>query len=125
MPTLSDPTDGCDDPYLAEVIAGREEDPWRGLCEQLYSLVNHKREYYSCREHPLANALGVREQGITPWIYQVARIGEKVRRLRGLSRTIVPQEAIRKTLMDIAGHALVAVACLDTEKEETDEPHDS
>jgi hypothetical protein len=62
-------------------------------------------------ENPLENALGVAADGIEPWRYQAARIGEKCRRLRGLSGDI----GIRETLMDIAGHAIVGIACLDQE----------
>jgi hypothetical protein len=46
--------------------------------------------------------------------YQIARIGEKMRRLRGLSE----DNGIRETLMDIAGHAIVGLACLDHKKAE-------
>jgi hypothetical protein len=51
-------------------------------------------------------------------VYQLARIGEKLRRCAGLQRAIVNGETnqlIRETLMDIAGHAVVAVAILDSE----------
>jgi hypothetical protein len=51
----------------------------------------------------------VEDDGIDPVRYQVARIGEKMRRLRGLES----DNGIRETLLDIAGHAVVAIACLD------------
>jgi hypothetical protein len=51
----------------------------------------------------------VADDGIDPVRYQVARIGEKLRRLRGLES----DNGIRETLLDIAGHAVVAIACLD------------
>jgi len=73
----------------------------------LYALLTRKRGYYGCGEDPLENALGVKDDGIDPTRYQVARIGEKTRRLRALEETI----SIQKTLLDIAGHAVVAVAC--------------
>ena len=82
-------------------------DPYRAICDELYALLARKRGYYGCGEDPLENALGVREDGIDPTRYQVARIGEKTRRLRALGETI----SIQKTLMDIAGHAVVALAC--------------
>lgn len=90
---------------LTELMAG---DPYWPICLGIYRLLTRKRGYYGCGENPLANALGVEEDGITPWKYQVARIGEKCRRLRGVLRTI----DIRDTLADIAGHAIVAIACL-------------
>lgn len=88
-------------------------DPYWGICAALWRLLSRKRGYYGCRQNPLENALGVAQDGIEPWVYQVARIGEKCRRLRGLNRTIESRDAIRETLMDIAGHAAVAIACLD------------
>jgi hypothetical protein len=90
-------------------------DPYLGICEQLHNLLTRKRGYYGCQDAPLSNALGVLEDGIDPWKYQIARVGEKCRRLRGELRTI----DIRDTLLDIAGHAVVAIACLDVM--ETDE----
>lgn len=62
---------------------------------------------------PLCNALGVRHDGIEPWRYQVARIGEKCRRLRGSAAA--DGQLLRETLIDIAGHAVVALACLNHE----------
>ena len=53
-------------------------------------------------------------------MYQLARIGEKCRRLRGMigtDRTL----AIRETLADIAGHAIVAIAINDTKGQNNDE----
>jgi hypothetical protein len=97
---------------LTELLKG---DPYWGICIQLWRLLSRKRGYYGCRENPLSNALGVAEDGIIPWKYQVARVGEKCRRLRGVLETI----DIRETLLDIAGHAVVGIACLD--HEETDE----
>ena len=92
-------------------------DPYLPICEDLHTLLTRKRGYYGCPEEgPLDNAMGVQEQGISPWVYQLARIGEKVRRCNGLRRTIVNDETIKKTLMDIAGHAVVALACLEQEK---------
>jgi hypothetical protein len=64
----------------------------------------------------------VTDQGITPWVYQSARIGEKLRRLSGLAGAIDQRKAIRETLMDIAGHAVVAIALLDHGEESLDEP---
>ena len=91
-------------------------DPYLPVCEELHSLLTRKRNYYGCpQKSPLENARGVAEQGITPWIYQVARIGEKLRRLNGLAGAIEMRGAIRETLLDIAGHAAVAVALLDNE----------
>lgn len=82
-------------------------DPYGPLCEALHALLARKRGYYGCAQDPLENALGVEEMGVEAWLYQAARIGEKIRRLRG------PLGALdrEKTLMDIAGHALVAIAC--------------
>lgn len=82
-------------------------DPYREICDELYRLLTRKRDYYGCGEDPLENALGVVEDGIDPVTYQTARIGEKTRRMRGPLETITRQ----KTLMDIAGHAVVAIAC--------------
>lgn len=82
-------------------------DPYREICDELYRLLTRKRGYYGCKEDPLENALGVEDDGIPAWQYQAARIGEKTRRLRGPLETITRQ----KTLLDIAGHAVVAIAC--------------
>ena len=94
-------------------------DPYLDVCEALHALLTRKRGYYGCEnDNPLQNALGVKDQGIEPWVYQLARIGEKLRRCAGLQRAIVNGETnqlIRETLMDIAGHAVVAVAILDSE----------
>lgn len=94
------------DPY-SEWIPPAGDDPYRAICDELYRLLTRKRGYYGCRQDPLENALGVEQDGIEAWLYQVARVGEKTRRLRG------PLSAIdrQKTLMDIAGHAVVAIAC--------------
>lgn len=91
-------------------------DPYSPICDELHALLTRKRGYYGCRENPLENALGVLDQGIEPWLYQVARIGEKVRRLRGE----LGHSSIRETLSDIAGHAIVAIACLDYELSQED-----
>lgn len=82
-------------------------DPYQDICDELYRLLARKRGYYGCNEDPLENALGVADDGLEPWVYQVARIGEKTRRLRGELSAIDRQ----KTLLDIAGHAIVAIAC--------------
>lgn len=97
-------------------------DPYQPVTNQLHALLTRKRNYYGCPdEGPLDNAMGVAEQGIEPWVYQLARIGEKVRRCTGLIRTLGNEEAVRKTLMDIAGHAVVAIALLDKEKQNESE----
>jgi hypothetical protein len=96
---------------LGELTDLLKDDPYWGICIRLWRLLTRKRGYYGCKQSPLENALGVKEDGIIPWKYQVARIGEKCRRLRGSLRPI----DIRETLLDIAGHAVVAVACLDHE----------
>ena len=85
-------------------LATSTGDPYREICDELYLLLTRKRNYYGCMEDPLENAMGVEQDGIEPWRYQAARIGEKTRRLRGPLETITRQ----KTLMDIAGHAVVA-----------------
>jgi hypothetical protein len=99
---------------LGELLAASPDDPYLPICVELWRLLSRKRGYYGCQEEsPLENALGVAEEGIEPWVYQLARIGEKCRRLRGMigtDRTI----AIRETLADIAGHAIVAIAINDT-----------
>lgn len=96
---------------LSKPAARPSGDPYLEVCEALHALLTRKRGYYGCMENPLENALGVAEDGIEPWRYQAARIGEKCRRLRGLSG----DTGIRETLMDIAGHAVVAIACLDSQ----------
>lgn len=88
-------------------------DPYQPVCEELHALLSRKRGYYGCVESPLQNALGVAEDGIDPVRYQIARIGEKMRRLRGLKDT-----GLRETILDIAGHAVVALACLDHQETE-------
>lgn len=98
-------------------------DPYLPICEDLHTLLSRKRTYYGCPdEGPLDNAMGVLEQGIEPWVYQLARIGEKCRRCNGLRGTFANRDKVIKTLMDIAGHAVVAIACL---KEEFDESQGS
>ena len=107
---------------LAENALG---DPYAPVCNELWRLLSRKRGYYGCAdESPLENALGVAEDGIEPWVYQLARIGEKCRRLRGMigtERTL----AIRETLADIAGHAIVAIAINDALGEDHGEPQGS
>jgi hypothetical protein len=98
-------------------------DPYLPICEELHTLLSRKRGYYGCAEEdPLQNAMGVQEQGISPWVYQLARIGEKVRRLGGLREALVNGDAqvfnqVQETLKDIAGHAVVALAVLQKEFE--------
>jgi hypothetical protein len=98
---------------LGDLLASSPDDPYLPICVELWRLLSRKRGYYGCQEEsPLENALGVAEEGIEPWVYQLARIGEKCRRLRGMigtDRTL----AIRETLADIAGHAVVAMAIND------------
>jgi hypothetical protein len=98
---------------LGDLLASSPADPYLPICVELWRLLSRKRGYYGCQEEsPLENALGVAEEGIEPWVYQLARIGEKCRRLRGMigtDRTL----AIRETLADIAGHAIVAMAIND------------
>jgi hypothetical protein len=91
-------------------------DPYRAICDELYALLTRKRGYYGCKEDPLENALGVEEDGIPAWLYQTARIGEKTRRLRGPLETLKRVE----TLLDIAGHAVVAIACERRKEAEND-----
>lgn len=100
-------------------------DPYQTVCLELHRLLTRKRGYYGCPdESPLANARGVKDQGIEPWVYQLARIGEKMRRSSGLQaqlRTVGSTEdlarTVRDTLLDIAGHAVVAIALLDNPEE--------
>lgn len=107
----ADQPDGEVELLLGRLEKALEGDPYWGICVALWRLLSRKRGYYGCKDSPLQNALGVADDGIVPWRYQIARIGEKVRRLRGTLGTI----AIRETIMDIAGHAAVAVACLNVD----------
>lgn len=105
---------------LGEALLTSPDDPYLPICVELWRLLSRKRGYYGCNENPLENALGVAEDGIEPWVYQLARIGEKCRRLRGMigtDRTL----AIRETLADIAGHAIVAMAIHDATGEAENE----
>lgn len=94
---------------MQKMMADRaaQDDPYRAICDELYALLNRKRGYYGCLHDPLENALSVEDDGIPAWQYQAARIGEKTRRLRGPLQTLKRVE----TLLDIAGHAVVAIAC--------------
>lgn len=95
-------------------------DPYKAVCDHLHALLARKRGYYGCPgESPLANAMGVADDGIEPWVYQLARIGEKCRRLRGDARK--KDTLVIETLYDIAGHAAVAIACIKAKRGETDE----
>jgi hypothetical protein len=102
--------------------AGRNNgDPYLPICEQLHNLLSRKRGYYGCpTDGPLSNALGVAEDGIEPWVYQLARIGEKCRRLRGDARN--QDTLVIETLYDIAGHAAVAIACIQAKAGAKNEP---
>ena len=86
-------------------------DPYKPVCDEVHELMLRKSGYYGNPDDgPLCNAMGVAEDGIEPWRYQLARIGEKLRRLRGLAQN--NPEVVRDTIRDIAGHAIVALACL-------------
>jgi len=111
LPVAPSSSDRGVEQAIAALTEAMADDPYWGICLELWRLLSRKRGYYGCVEHPLQNALGVAEDGISPWRYQVARIGEKCRRLRGSLTPI----GIRETIMDIAGHAVVGVACLDHE----------
>jgi hypothetical protein len=118
MTPTTTPLSGQSMDEYSRLPASDHGDPYAPVCEALHSLLSRKRNYYGCPdEGPLDNALGVKEQGIEPWVYQLARIGEKVRRCGGLQRAIVPSKReIKKTLMDIAGHAVVALALMEHEE---------
>ena len=112
------PASGLSTAALYQPAERSNGDPYRPVCEELHALLSRKRGYYGCPdESPLANARGVQDQGIEPWLYQLARIGEKVRRAGGLRQTLGSTEKLRETLLDIAGHAAVAVALLDNPEE--------
>ena len=91
------------------------DDPYAAVVHEIHSLMLSKSGYYGNPDDgPLSNALGVALDGIEPWRYQLARIGEKCRRLRGKAQH--DPNLIRATLTDIAGHAVVALACMAQEK---------
>ncbi len=93
----------------------KADDPYSEVCDEIYGLLNRKRSYYGCAEEsPLSNALGVEEDGIEPWRYQLVRIKEKCRRLRGEAGN--QDTLIIETLYDIAGHAAVGIACIHAKK---------
>lgn len=92
------------------------DDPYKSVCDEIHELMLRKSGYYgNPNDGPLHNALGVAEDGIEPWRYQLARIGEKCRRLRGLANQ--DAKVLHDTLIDIAGHAVVALACLEKQKQ--------
>jgi len=101
---------------LGELSALLDDDPYWGVTTSLWRLLSRKRHYYNCTEKPLANAEAVSETGIEPWRYQLARIGEKYRRLGGPLKTI----DIQRTMMDVAGHAVIATLLV-SPKENPDE----
>ena len=106
---------------LSTPAGSKHGDPYLPVCEHLHSLLSRKRGYYGCpTDGPLANALGVAEDGIEPWVYQLARIGEKCRRLRGDARN--QDTLVIETLYDIAGHAAVAIACIQAKAGAKNEP---
>jgi hypothetical protein len=109
---------------IEEFVRTATSSPWPPLCNEMQRLLDHKRSYYSCSQDPLENAMRVRDQGIEPWVYQLARIGEKVGRLDGLRASAAEWREIRKTLQDIAGHAIVAIACVDRAVSEAKESRD-
>ena len=87
------------------------DDPYKEVIDAIHRLMLKKSDYYGNPDDgPLHNALGVEEDGIEPWRYQLARIGEKIRRLRGKAQH--NGQLLRDTLTDIAGHAVLALACL-------------
>lgn len=87
------------------------DDPYLEVTDLIHDLMLRKSGYYGNPDDgPLCNALGVEADGIEPWRYQLARIGEKCRRLRGEAQH--EEQLLRETLIDIAGHAVVALACL-------------
>lgn len=93
----------------------RGDDPYKEVTDTIHRLMLRKSGYYGNPDSgPLCNALGVEQDGIEPWRYQLARIGEKCRRLRGDAQ--YDEQLLRETLIDIAGHAVVAVACLNAKK---------
>lgn len=105
--TLTPPASGPNTAGLSAPAGSEAGDPYRAICDELYALLTRKRGYYGCGNDPLENALGVEDDGIPAWQYQAARIGEKCRRLRAPLETLKRVE----TLLDIAGHAVVAIAC--------------
>jgi len=116
-PTTTPPS-GLSWEELHTPIAVPYANVYRELTDEIHSLLSRKRGYYGCPgESPLENALSVQEDGVHPVTYQLCRIGEKCRRMRGLTRTMAIG-AMRETLQDIAGHALVAIACLDAGEDE-------
>lgn len=123
MTPTTTPVSGQSTDAYSRLPARDHGDPYAPICVALHELLTRKRGYYGCPEEgPLDNAMGVAEQGITPWVYQLARIGEKVRRCGGLQGTLVNSNVqIKKTLMDIAGHAVVALAVLEHEERQTHE----
>lgn len=91
------------------------DDPYKVVCDTIHQLMLRKSGYYGNPDDgPLSNALGVSQDGIEPWRYQLARIGEKCRRLRGEAQ--YDGHLLEETLIDIAGHAVVALACLNAQK---------
>lgn len=98
-----------------EVVGRIGNDPYKEITDRCHALLTRKRNYYGCGEDPLSNALGVQEDGIDPAVYQLARIGEKRRRLQG---QLSVEDQI-ETYMDIMGHAAVAIACLKRHAEQS------
>ena len=106
---------------LGELSVLNQDDPYWAACVSLWALLSRKRNYYNCKKDALSNARGVSETGIIPWRYQLARIGEKYRRLGGQLKTI----DIRGTMMDIAGHAIIAFLLCSEGESDGDSSEDS
>ena len=95
---------------------GNDGEPYYTLCLEVCRLLIGKREYYGCTPtNPLDNAQAASAWGLEPWKYQAIRIGEKIGRLKGLPNSPAGAVTIRDTLMDIAGHAIIALATLDAQ----------
>ncbi len=95
---------------------GNGGEPYYTLCLEVCRLLIDKREYYGCTPtNPLDNAQAASAWGLEPWKYQAIRIGEKIGRLKGLPNSPYGAVTIRDTLMDIAGHAIIALATLDAQ----------
>jgi hypothetical protein len=96
---------------LREVEATKAGDPrFHELLAVLASMHGAKGADYGTEDDPLANCHESAEFGVEPWRYLLARVGEKVRRLKVYARTgRLANEGVEDSLLDVAACSLLTL----------------